>query len=168
MQTHSFRNYFPNEPSLYIVAVWSIGLCLGIWIGQEVSYPLSGYLSLACSRPASPVVVASVLPLILIWLSVWRTSPGLIFPVLFMKAFLDGILLIAVSRAFGTASWLLAPMLLFSDRISTFILLFASAKYLTGDLVSHHRWFFLCFVVLICVLLIDYLCVSPCLITFVS
>lgn len=168
MQKHNIRNYFPSDPSLYIIAVWIVGLCLGIWVGQDVSYLLSSYLYLACFRVGSPIAIMAVLPLVLVFLAVWRKSSGLVFPILFLKAFADGIVLIAVAQAFGSASWLLGPLLLFSDRVSTFILIWSCAKCLDGSFISHRKWFFLCITTVISVSLIDYLFISPNLIAFVS
>ena len=165
MQVHNIRKFSHMDPLVLITLCWSLGLCLGVWVGPEVSPPLAQFLQQACSHGSGFIVLSAVLPLVLIWLAFWRTSAGLLYPVLFLKAFMDGVMLIAISCAFGSSAWLVGSMLLLSDRVGTFVLLYISAFCAGSQRFSSHKPFVISLIAVSVVCLLDHLYISPFLLT---
>lgn len=144
-----------------LVLCWSIGLTLGIYFGFEIASPISSYLWQAGRTALKFPIITTVFPIVLIWLFVWRALPGMIYPIIFMKAFTDGIVMVGIAYAFGSATWLFGPIYLISDRLATVICLFFAARCLESGGFKMHRCFALCLATTITASLLDYAFISP-------
>ena len=165
MQVHNIRKFTHMDPLVLITMCWSLGLCLGVWCGLEVSQPLAQFLQQACRYSGGYIVLSAVFPLVLIWLAFWRSSSGLLYPVLFFKAFMDGVMVMAISCAFGSSAWMIGSMLLLSDRVGSFALLYTSAFCAGSQRFSSHKPFVISLIAVSAVCLLDHLYISPFLLT---
>ncbi|MBE6982743.1 MAG: hypothetical protein E7435_00430 [Ruminococcaceae bacterium] len=143
------------------VLCWSLGLTLGAYTGFYVGRYFSEYLYQAGYMMGGLPIFTTILPLLLMWFAAWHTLYGLIFPIMFMKAFTDGLVMVSLSCAFGSATWLFCPLLLLSDRIATVVQLLFAAQCLGGKHPRLHQSFLLCFATITAGILFDYLFVAP-------
>ena len=166
MQIHNqIRKGLQLDPQTCLVLCCSIGLTLGLYAGFCVSNSISAYFFKAAHLVGAWPVVTTVLPILFVWFFLWRDLPGLIYPVMFLKAFADGIIFIGIAHAFGSAAWLSGLLLIAADRIATFIQLWFASRFLEGKEANLHRSFLLCLTAIIAAIIFDYLVVAPYLIS---
>lgn len=161
MQLHNIGKLFRPDRWITLVLCWSLGLSLGIYHGFDLRYIMGAYLRQACHSAITYPVVTTVLPIVFVWLATWRSLSGLIYPLLFLKSFTDGIIFIGLSGAFGAAIWVLAPMLLLSDRIATVVLLLFSANCLDIEQINLHRCFVVCLAITLAAIFFDHYFIAP-------
>ncbi len=162
---NQIRKGLQLDPQTCFVLCWSIGLTLGLYAGFCALSPMSDYLYASALSVGAWPVATTILPFLLVWFFLWRDLPGLVYPVMFLKAFADGLVLIGISRAFGSAAWLFAPLLIAADRIATVIQLWFAARYLAGRDANLHRSFLLCLSAIIAAIFFDYFVIAPYLIS---
>jgi hypothetical protein len=166
MQIHNqIRKGLQLDSQICLVLWYTIGLTLGLYAGFCISNPVSTYLYEAAHFVGAWPVVTTVLPLLFVWFFLWRDLPGLIYPVMFLKAFADGIIFIGIAHAFGSAAWLLGLLLIASDRIATVIQLWFASRILEGKEANLHRSFLLCLTAIISTVIFDRLVIAPYLIS---
>ncbi len=132
MHTHKLSKIYRLDVHTLSVIVWAAGLIAGIYAGASISESLSAAVYRSCFTKNSFFVPAAILPITLTFIAAKYSLHGMIYPILFFKAFLDGVILLSLGRCFGSASWLMGIPILFSDRISTVLLLYYSIRCL-GD-----------------------------------
>ena len=162
MQIHNqIRKGLQLDPQTCFVLCWSFGLTLGLYAGFCALSPISGYLYESALSVGTWPVATTILPILLVWFFLWRGLPGLVYPVMFLKAFSDGIVLIALAYAFGSATWLLSPLLIASDRIATVILLWFASRFLEGNESKLHSAFLFCLSATIAAIIFDQFVIAP-------
>jgi len=159
MQLRKITSALPDK-YVSLVLCWSLGLSLGIYTGKPFCGMLSTFLRASCYFHNAFLVPVALLPITLIWFAAKRSAPGLIFPVLFLKAFGDGFLLLAIAAAFGSASWLMGILVFFTDRIATIFLAFFSVLCLDSNDYHIDRWYFAFLFLIIAVLVFDHFYIS--------
>ena len=161
MQIHNqIRKDLQLDCQTCFVLCWSIGLTLGLYTGFCFSNSVSACLFEAAHFVGAWPVITTVLPILFIWFFLWRCLPGLIYPVMFLKAFADGLVLIGLSRAFGSATWLFGPLLIASDRIASVIQLWFASRFLSGSEGKLHRAFLLCLSAIIAAIILDHFVIA--------
>lgn len=148
---------------LFLAFFWTCGILFGIWISFLAG---SSSFSLMRGAPGATVsinalLLTATLPFLLSALAVFLSGPEWLLPVSLVCGFLYGYIGLLVFRTFGSAGWLIRPMLCFSICASAPLLflywqcLFASNR----KMFLFETFFFLSCAVLIASF--DYSHVSP-------
>ena len=140
-----------------IFFVWIIGLFLGVCLYGPI------YSTLMYSVVHQPVSIIGLimiwfLPLFAVYASYSLNKPFLSFIVCFLKAVAFGFSGCLITENFGSASWLVRFLLLFSDHCCV-IILFVFWAHIFCSNVRKHTYIFYIFAALIAVC--DYFIISP-------
>lgn len=143
-----------------LILSWISGLLIGFCFGKFFSVSLTRSVIL---EPVSVVgLFACVfLPLIITYFSILTNKPIFILIVCFFKAVAFGFSGMLIFRSFGTASWLIQALFLFSDSIYCVVLLFLWFWRFWNVNIDNMRDVFLCAIVGILVTTADYFVISP-------
>ena len=160
MHTHKRSRLYLCDIHILTITIWTVGILAGIYVGVLLGDSLSSAIRNSCFRGGAIFVPSAILPITLIFIVRRYSLGGLIYPILFCKAFLDGVMLIGIAASFGSASWLMGIPVLFSDRVATVFLLFYSVRCLEERAYRFQLWYFLFLLLLIGAILIDYYLVS--------
>ena len=164
IHNQSYRCLHMNHQTCFVLC-WSIGLTIGLCAGFGNSLSFSCYLYQAANHlPAWPIVT-TILPILAVWFCLFQNLPGLIYPIMFLKAFADGVIFVCISYAFGSATWLLGPLLIASDRAATVIQLWFASRFLEGTGDKLHRTFLFCLLMIIAAIMLDHFVIAPYLIS---
>ena len=138
-----------------LVLIWSAGISLGLIFGDSDPGVLPDCLMTTLSAPVTIGVLLSSLPLIIGLLLLRFSLQYLIFPLLFLKAFFDGFLMMTASVAFGSALWIIYWPLFFSERCINFWFLWLSSCIPNREGDSRR------FLLITIAVLVDFFLVSP-------
>ena len=146
---------------LWLVCFWSVGSALGIWIASGNVDILAAALRLADGSDRSALPLSALLPLFAVYLASRLRLPGLIFPILFLKSLLDSFLLMGISAAYASATWLVAALLLFTDKVATVFLLYFAGKCLTEQDQPQTMRFISILLIIAVTILVDRFYIAP-------
>ena len=110
-----------RKRNLWVLAsVWVLGLGSGIW---AFAYAGSSLLPLMRSTLSGTVSIVSLLcvtglPFLFSAFAVFISCHWLIFPIAFCKGFCFSFAATGLLQAFGSAGWLIRPLLCFADSVS--------------------------------------------------
>lgn len=97
---------------------WILGLISGLWTSRYAAFHLIGLEdSFHLYTPISILSVA-LLPVLISALVVFAEQSWLLLPISFLKAFCFAHVGALVTKSFGSASWLIQILLMFSDCVS--------------------------------------------------
>lgn len=160
MHTHKLSQIYRLDVHTLSVIFWTVGLIAGIYAGASISESLSAAVFRSFFTRNSFFIPAAILPITLTFFVAKYSLHGMIYPILFLKAFLDGVILLSLGRCFGSASWLLGMPALFSDRVSTVFWLYYSIRCLEDKSYRFQRWYFAFLLVTIGTILLDHYLIS--------
>ena len=102
--------------TLFLAFFWLGGILFGLWISCYAGDPLLSMMRSAVVSSVSIVglMLAAALPFLLSAFAVFISGPGWLLPVSFVDGFLYGFACLTVVRAYGSAGWLIRPILCFS------------------------------------------------------
>lgn len=146
---------------IWLICFWSIGCAFGILIANGKVEVLAASLQLAANRGNSLFALSALLPVLAVYLVSRLGLPGLIFPILFLKSVADSFLLMGICAAFGSAAWLAGTLFLFTDKVSTVLLLYFSGKCLTEYSRPQTARFISVLIMIAITIAVDRLCISP-------
>ena len=118
-----------------LACAWFIGLISGVLFSMSAS---GAFVSTLRTAPSSCVsffglLSAILLPLLSSAAAVYFSTPVLLFPTVFMKAFLVAWLGLGILAAFGSAGWLIRMLLMFSEILSLPLLWWYWQRILSGQ-----------------------------------
>lgn len=159
--TRFFKFEGLNRRLLSFFGCWLLGLLLGtlLAVGADASM-ISLMRRAANCRVSIVLLLTAVLPFLIsaYAVSIYRYS---ILSVLgLLKAFAYSFCGILSVRAFGSAGWLVQPMLQFTDSITTIFLCFFGIRCCV-DQTGFKRDLIICILVSVAAVIIDYALVSP-------
>lgn len=160
MQSRKMLQLLMSEKYIWFILAWSVGLSFGIYTGASFSGHLSSFFRNVCLSADTFIVPSAILPISIVLIAYRCAMPGLIYPILFSKAFLDGSILLGIALAFSSASWLMGFLLFFTDRIATCFLIYFSAQCLQKDNHNIDRLYVTFMVLIAAVIVVDYFCIS--------
>lgn len=160
MHTHKLSKIYCCDVHTLSVIIWTVGLITGIYVGTFISESLASAIYHSCFVKNSCFVPMAILPITLTFIAVRFSLRGMIYPILFFKAFFDGVILLAVGRCFGSASWLIGIPALFSDRVSVVFLLHYSIRCLTDRSYRFGFWYFIFLLLTMGMILLDHHLIS--------
>ena len=139
---------------------WVTGLILGIVLSYRTDF-IASLMRGILSEPVSIVglFAVSLLPYFLTALAVFVSKPGWVPIIAFCKAFCFGFCAAAMDRCFGSTSWLLRFLIMFSDIYTSPVLLWVWFGCGKGE-ASKGR-FLICGAALLLILAMDYWFISP-------
>lgn len=161
MHTRKLSKIYMCDVHTLSVLIWTAGLTLGIYAGSFICEPLAVSVYRTCFSKSALLIPSAVLPITLVWLASKYAMGGLIYLLLFGKAFLDGAIFLAVGHSFGSAAWLMGIPVLFSDRIATIFFLYYSVCCLGNKHYRFTAWYFAFVLLIIGAILLDYFLISP-------
>lgn len=146
----------------FLAFLWVSCLVVGCFIASGDSFIVS-LMRLAPGSEVSIVglAVVLILPLLISVVGLYYQKPVVVYAFSSLKAFCSGYLLYAVSVAFGSASWLMRMLLLFSDIGITIIVLWLVFRHLNGRGRTFKADIALSFFAAIMIGIMDYLLVTP-------
>ena len=160
MQMRKFTSFLIPDKLTFLVLCWSFGLSFGIYVGTSLSDILSVLLRSSCYTGSTLIVPAAIIPITLVWIASRHSMSGFIYPILFLKAFFDGIVLLGIAEAFGSAAWLMGLLALMTDRFATVILLYYASRCLQTDARNSDKLFFVLILLIIVISVFDYFLIS--------
>ena len=155
MHTRKLSQIYRIDVHTLAIVVWALGLVAGIYLGTFVSDSLSAAIYNSCFQNSFFFIPAAVLPITLVFIVSGHSMKGLIYPILFFKALTDGIILFAIGRCFGSASWLMGIFVLFSDRVATVFLLYYAIRILEDRSYRIHFWYFMILLFTVAAMVLD-------------
>lgn len=154
---------FGRKPLQYLAFCWISGLVLGALCYcsiQESVNPFSAdSLFVPASAPGS--VFAAVFPLVFSWFAFHHCCNLLMFPIVFLFAFIQAFCSMGFLFIFGSAGWLICLLYFFSSIVTTPIYWLCWTSFL--DTEHHSRFFSFPAMLLVCGLVgyYDYSRISP-------
>ncbi|MBE6925326.1 MAG: hypothetical protein E7461_00640 [Ruminococcaceae bacterium] len=151
-----------TSPALIgLIFVYTAGSALGIWVASGNVSTLAGALQAAGISNRFPLALSAVIPLFAVYLVTLLHLPGLIFPILFLKAATDSFLMLGICAAYGNAAWLAGALLLFSDKIATVFLIYFAGKCLVKPQQSHSACFLSVLIAIALMIAVDHFHIAP-------
>ena len=158
----SVRAFWRNRRYL-LCFCWCLGLLLGTLfaVGADASF-LSLMRQAAVSRVSIVnLLTAIVLPFLFSALAVYMGRPRALYVICFCKALCFAFCIVLADRSFGTAGWLIQPLLLFSDLLLAPVLFWFSVRHIGGGSGSLQKDIGFCAAVIAAVAMLDAFWVSP-------
>lgn len=158
-----FKHFRPQESryTFVLVLLWSIGLLLGILLCGLSPYDIVDVLyGTFYAKPSMfSLFLASILPVLFAVASVHTSLYLISCPSVFLSALSHGFCGAAIYIAFGSAAWLLRPMVLFSAGCTSVLMWWLLFQRNTGRRMHKHICLALCLSCL--VYIVDLFLVSP-------
>ena len=128
-----FADYLRKYAVFTLACSWISGLILGISISKSVSVEVPA--SIAASPNASPygVVMVTLFPILVSVLLMYMSQNWLIPVIAFFKSFSFSYVSWILMRDFGSASWLIQFLMMFSDCVSLPLLWWFWCRSLKAD-----------------------------------
>ena len=158
-----YQFFISHRYRISLCIFWLLGISVGCWISQVLKPSFFLLMRSVVCQPVSIVglFTSIFLPLILSYLSFLCKKPVIILIVCFLKAVAFSFSGVLLSQFFGSASWLLRFLFLFSDNCFMIVLFYlwyqfcGSLEYLGySNLIMYS-------VLGLCVAATDYFVISP-------
>lgn len=148
---------------------WHFGLLGGVLVtvNADPSLVTLMHTAVRCRVSIFGVLTVTFLPFLLSAFAVIFSSPWLIIPISFLKAFLFGYCASAVSVAFGSAGWLIQWLLLFSSCCSVPVLYWFWLRHITGTKEVIWSDLMICALIILLIASLDYRVISPFLVNLI-
>lgn len=119
---------------LVLAFSWLTGLLAGFAFYSPAGHILDPWMCGRAFAPVSirPLLCVTLLPFLFSAFAVFISRPWLIYPLAFSKAFLLGLIGLAVQRCWGSAGWLARWMLCFSSAASGPLLYWYWLRHIDG------------------------------------
>ena len=160
MQFHKTSQYLLTKRYIWIVLLWSVGITTGLCFGVSFVSHFPPCLRGISLCDGALFVPAALIPISLAWIVFRFKMVGLIYPILFAKAFLDGLILLGIAETFASASWIMGVCMFFAEKIATFIFIYYSLRCIQERKQYIDRCYILCMLVIAAVIAFDYFCIS--------
>lgn len=132
---HSIDSFTIRKYDKYILALsWISGLGFGALVFRYAGSDFASQMPLAATSQPSifGLLTSSVLPFLFSAFAVYICAPRLLFGICFVKAFILAYVSCGVFSAFGSGSWLVFRMLLFTDLCCTVLLYLYWLRHISG------------------------------------
>lgn len=143
-----------------IILFWFFGLLSALLVLKLTPYSLMYPLFIERVSIVG-MIVSLTFPFIFSYILLNRGYFYLVLPIILLKAFGYMFCFCCYSKIFGTSGWLVRSLLLFSDSIAVFLLLYYCYRYATGNRKGSFQYFRFSILALILSGCLDYYIVSP-------
>ncbi len=157
------KSSFGSNYTIILAFFWCIGLLIGVLTARGVGERLYVIVqNCAHSEVNLPNLICLFSLLILLSVCVvYIHKPHFIYLLIFAKGFAFAFSAYAAYFAFSTAGWLIAPLLMFSDCITSFAFLLFSVRHISGKTDSLFSDAMFLVISAIIVYTLDYNYISP-------
>lgn len=156
---------------LCFLGFWIVGILAGMLAaaaGADESVLSLMRRAASCRVSIVALFLTAVLPFLIAAYAVMIHKDLLLFASSTLRGFGFGCCAWLVVRAFGSAAWLVQPMLQFTDNILMAVYCFFGFWFCSGRGGSLKRWVIGCIILTAAVTVFDYLAVSPFLVTLLE
>lgn len=153
-----------------LAACWLTGLLLGIFYAARAgdTYSLLMRMAPSCRVSISGLAASALLPFLFAAFAVYISKPELLILVCFLKAFSFACCGFGVMDAFGSAGWLIRPLLQFSDGCTIPLLCWFSIRHISDIQPTWRADIGVCCMIAAVAVGFDYCLVSPFLVTLIE
>ena len=162
---HSFLHlpeYFHRKRPFLLTVFFLLGHLLGVLISGHASEFLFSAMRTVVSSRVSIISLLStlVLPFLFSAIAVYLAQPMLLFPIAFWKAFMFSYMGSGLITAWGSAGWLMAPLVMGGSFCSLSVLYWYWTRHICGE---RFRWgtFSLALAALAVIGIIDLFVIEP-------
>ena len=152
-----------HHKTLWVVFCWIIGLLTGTVLAAGAD-PYSFSLmrqTVSCQVSIVDLFIAAAFPFLLAAYAVFIDRPKLLLLICGCKAFSFAFCAYTAAASFGTAGWLVQPIVQFTDICMVPVLCWFCIRHITGSADSLKKDMLVCMVFAAAVASIDYLVVAP-------
>ena len=155
------ENYKCRYRVIFLAFFWLLGISLGISVANVASCQFSSLMcTLFCQRVSIVrMLIIHTFPLLLSAVLMHFSAYFLLLLFAFVKAFCYAFSSYSIYLYFGSAGWLLQPLLMFSGSSVAVVLLFYWFRMLPSRIIT--RDICICCIITVCFVCIDYFLVSP-------
>lgn len=146
-----------------VTIVWCAGLLLGIAVavGSDDSAFSLMRLAARCRVSIVSILITAILPFLFSAYAVSVSKPGFLLLVCFLKAYSFGLCGYLVSAAFGSAGWLVQPLLQFTDVCTLPFLVWFFLRGSSRQENTFRRDLWVCLIAAATAAITDWLIISP-------
>ena len=154
---------FRKGSTIFLALYWCLGLLTGVLFFHAYGSSFSLMMRSILQDSVSIVDLLSVglYPFLFSAFAVLISSPWLLLPIAFFRAFLLSFVSAQILASFGSAGWLLRPLLLFSDVLSAPLLYFYMHRCLSSKFYHPVCSFFLILCSSLLIGSLDYVYILP-------
>ena len=162
-----FSSKLPNRWRKYCVPFLAFsltfGFSMGIYLARTMQDSMFSLMRAVAFSRVSIVglFVLLFLPLLLSAAAVYFSIPAMVLPLSFCKGFCMGYCALGILFVFGSASWLVRLLLMFSDCFMILPLSWFWIRHISGCRNMLRRDFLICSAIAIVIGIVDYFLVSP-------
>lgn len=138
MKMHSFfhlSDFFHRKGPFLLTVIFLLGHLLGVWVsGHASGFLVSSMRTVVSSRVSIMGLLSSlVLPFLFSAFAVYLAQPMLLFPIAFWKAFLFSYTGCGMFAAWGSAGWLVTPLVMCSSFCAMPVLYWYWLRHIGGE-----------------------------------
>lgn len=163
----SFRadllGFIRHSKTLQISFCWILGLLSGTFIAAKIDTSSLSLMRWTAFGSVSIVdlFIAAVFPFLIAAYAVYINKPKLLLLLSGCKAFLFSFFAYAAWHAYGSAGWLVQPLLQFTDIFLIPVLCWFCIRHIAGTANSRRKDIGICFLFIAAVVAVDYFMVAP-------
>ncbi len=154
---------FRNMRVYLLVLLWCIGIYIGSQLAVNLSFSMTDSLHAAMAQETSPLflLLAVGLPVAACLISLRLQMYLFLYPVLFLVSICRGICGMLCVVCFGSGSWLIRPMLLFSSSAASVLMWWLLLRHSRGVTRTFRRDTYITVVILAVIVLLDSVLIAP-------
>ena len=158
-----YNAFFCKRKFLCLAFLWFLGLCSGKYYAVQTGSTFLLLMRTAVeSRPSIVGQLISVLlPLLLLVLSVYFLQPIAYYFLAFIQSLSLGYICCCIQRIFGSASWLVCLLFLFSSFVSVPFYCWFLIRHISGKQASYFRDSLVVLGAVLIACIADYFIISP-------
>lgn len=151
---------------LYLVTGSLIGVFCAIKSRADLIPLMHGITSASVSIVR--MVFAILLPFFAVILAGLYNKQSALLPICFLKLFCFSFSMMGICLAFGSSSWMVCGLLMFSDAVSVLLLIKLSIRHASGFLPSFGSELFQSLILIVGIGMLDCFCIAPFLVRIIS
>jgi hypothetical protein len=157
------KSFYTFRHSTTLGIYWIAGLLLGILSAVDADPTVLSLMRLTATAQVSIVfvLIRCVLPFLFTAFAVLIQAPFILYAVAFVRCFSCGFVLWLIAAAFGSAAWLIGPMLHFSEMLNLGLLCVVLLRWRQVPFRRIKSELVFCLLVSAWIVVIDHFAVSP-------
>ena len=146
----------------FLAFLWISAMLAGVFV-CSVDSKIHSLMLVApsCSLSIVGVLIITILPLAISIAGLYTKKFAILYIIYIIKSFSSGYLLFAIARVYGSAGWIVHLLLLFSENVTSFLILWITFRHVKGRSKTFFLDALICITISIAIGIIDYLFVAP-------
>jgi hypothetical protein len=162
----SFRRFVSHYPYIRLLslsALWVLGLLIGFGFVHFGVTPSYSWMLSAVTQPMSIVglFITAFLPFLITYFSCVSNKYSSILLICFFKAIAFSYTWTIVAKCFGSATWVITFLYMFSDLFSLVLLFYIWVNHFVGTFLFKKHTYFMCISILSALSFTDYFVIAP-------